>query len=709
MLSAEESVDSADGRESERLRVLASYNVLDTPPEAPFEELARLATRLCGTPMAVVTLVDDHRQWFKAEIGLNVRETPRSIAFCAHTIEGSGLFQVTDAREDTRFASNPLVTGTPHLRFYAGVPLQVEGGCRLGALAVLDREPRCLTPEQQADLESLARQVVLVLEERRLRILAEIASRDAKRQSDSLLMIAGRVARLGAWELDVVRQKVVWSDIVADIHDMPRGFSPDLDRALLFYVEPDRSTLARAVAACQEDGSPFDHELVLRPASGGPLRWVRAIGEAVRNAEGRITHLRGACQDITERKRAELHRETLERQLRQAQKMESIGTLAGGIAHDFNNILGAILGNVELVRDALPKAGAGQAALATISGSAQRARSLVQQILAFGRQQPTQRVAQPLRPLIEEAARLLRATLPANVALETTRAGVEVLAQVDGNQLQQVLINLCTNAWQAMPVGGGRIEIGLDTDCSALPKAGAGAELSASPCAHLWVRDDGPGMPPDVQARIFEPFFTTKPLGQGTGLGLSAAHGIIEAHGGRIEVRSQVNLGSTFHIYLPVCTPADEVTVAPALPAADRNLLKGLKVLCVDDDPVMLTTMQALLERAGCVVDAQSDPRLAADRLRDTRHRADILVTDFNMPLMNGAALVQEVKRINPDLPVVMASGFLSDKLCAEAFAQGVTVLVQKERTVEDLVAAVTEAVASSRQPPHSPAGSGFF
>ncbi|MCR5884828.1 PAS domain-containing protein [Rhizobacter sp. J219] len=909
-----------------------AYGVLDTPPEARFDALARLACRLCDTPMAVITLVDDHRQWFKAEIGLGVRETPRAIAFCAHTIEGPGLFQVPDTHADPRFVHNPLVTGAPGLRFYAGVPLQVDGGQRLGALAVLDRRPRQLTPEQQADLQSLAQQVVLVLEEQRLRRLAEAASEETKHQSDSLLAIAGRVARLGAWELDIAGQKVVWSDVVADIHGMPRGFSPDLDNALGFYVEPDRSTLTASVTACLQHGTPFDHEMVLQPAGGGAPRWVRSIGEAVRDAEGRITHLRGACQDITERKShvlqiqhlaeqlsatfesipdpflavgadgqvllvnaafeqlvqreragilghslgevlppsviepplldrcaeamrrqqplefeaterrsrrrfevrlfpvdngltlharditereatlaqlrlldtcvrylndavvitdanvnppgptvlfanqaieglcgwqpaqlvgssprrlqgpmtqrdrldalrdaisrglpfeteainyrntgetywvelklspiqdeegrcthfiaverditerklAEAHREALERQLRQAQKMESIGTLAGGIAHDFNNILGAILGNVALVRDALVPLSPGHAPLGTIEHSAQRARSLVQQILAFGRQQATQRMRQPLRPLVDEAARLLQATLPASVVLRMSGTHDEVFAEVDGHQLQQVLINLCTNAWHALPARGGLIEIGLDTEAPA-------SQYDTLHYAHLWVKDDGCGMAPDVQARVFEPFFTTKPVGQGTGLGLSAAHGIVEAHGGRMDVESEPGRGSTFHVYLPVSDPADPTLSEKAIAAADRRSLKSLKVLCVDDDPVMLTTMQALLEREGCVVDAQASPQQALEQLRALRGDTHLLVTDFNMPLMDGMALVREAKRLNPELPVVMASGFLSDKLCEQATLLGVDVLVQKERTVEDLVAAVREAVA---------------
>ena len=694
--------------------------------------------------------------------------------------------------------------------------MQEEGGYRIGALAVLDREPRRLTPQQLADLQSLAHQVVVVLEERRQRIVAELASAQAKRQSDSWLLIAGRVARLGAWELDIARQKVAWSDVVADIHGMPCGYSPQLDEALSYYVEPDRSTLSRAVTLCLQEGVPFDQELVLQPAGGGGPRWVRSIGEAVRDAEGRITHLRGACQDITERKShllqiqrladrlsttlesipdpffaigadwqvqlvnaaferlvqrsrpqllgralsevlpatmahnlffdqcleamntqqpvefearegqsgrrfevrvfpleegltiharditerklAEAHRETLERQLRQAQKLESIGTLAGGIAHDFNNILGAILGNVTLVQDALPAKGPARMALATISASAQRARSLVQQILAFGRLQATQRLRQPLRPLINEVAQLLQSTLPANVLLETRCPPAEVFAEVDANQLQQVLINLCTNAWHAMPAGGGRIVIGLDEQGPDPQHADARASQTHGTLAHLWVQDDGCGIDPALQSRIFEPFFTTKPVGQGTGLGLSAAHGIVVAHGGTVSVESEPGQGSTFRIHLPGCAvPAPDLATKPG-GLARQARLDGLRVLCVDDDPMMLTTMQALLERAGCEVDALLDARQALDRLQRDPAAVDLLVTDYNMPLMDGLALVQAAKRVAPDLPVVMASGFLSDKLCEQATQLGVHALVQKERTVEDLVTAVCEVMVCAPQ-----------
>jgi signal transduction histidine kinase/CheY-like chemotaxis protein len=804
----------AEDREARRLSALAAYGLLDTPAERSFDDLARLAARLCGTPIAIVTLIDDRRQWFKSAVGLDLRETPRDIAFCVHTIASQGLFEVPDAADAQEFAANPLVTGPQHLRFYAGVPLTVEGGHALGSLAVLDRVPRRLTELQRQDLWTLAAQVVVLLEEGRQRRLAQAATLEARRQSASLLAIAGHVAQLGAWELDLEQQHVVWSDVVADIHGMPRGFSPHVDEALAFYLEPDRSILARAVALCRETGQPFDHELVLQPRNRPP-RWVRSIGEAVRAADGRITHLRGACQDITgrksqlvqmerlaerlastleaipdpfltfgpdgrvqlanasfidlvqrprpdvvdrdlaqvlhgsafdstllqhchdvmrrghaaefetvdalgrrfevgcfpaadgvavharditERKLAEAHREALESQLRQAQKMESIGTLAGGIAHDFNNILGSVLGSLTLVSDALPPDSPARQPLAAIEASALRARVLVQQILTFGRQQAAKRERQPLQPLIEETRRMLRSTLPAHVSLDVLRPTGDMWADVDANQLQQVLLNLCTNAWHALPASGGRIELGLD---SAPPATGHLAAAEAWPghgWAHVWVRDDGCGMPPDVLSRVFEPFFTTRPVGQGTGLGLSVAHGIVVSHGGIITVDSTPGQGTTFHVHLPRCQVPDEAAPVPLgqAPRREPASLQGVRVLCVDDDPVMLMTMQALLERQGCRVRSAPSAVDALAQLRASPSDADILVTDYNMPDVDGLSLIAATREIRPALPIVLASGFIDASLRERARSLGARSLVQKERIGEDLVEAVRTAMPTA-------------
>lgn len=680
--------DASPG-ELARLATLEACAVLDTPPEPHFDDLARLAARLCETPMALVSLVDDHRQWFKSAVGLDVCETPREIAFCAHTIACDGLFEVADALNDPRFAGNPLVTGSLGLRFYAAVPLEMEGGHKVGTLAVLDKRPRRLTPTQRRDLALLARQVVVLLEERRQRRRAQAATAAVRRQADSLLAIAGRVARLGAWELDVATEKVVWSDVVAEIHAMPIGHEPSLGPALAFYEAGDRVVLTQAVSDCREQGTPFDLELRLHPADGS-RRWVRAIGEAERDSTGRITHLRGACQDITERKESEARQAQLDSRLRQAQKMESIGTLAAGIAHEFNNVLGSVLGQLTLARAALPLASGAEPALATIEASAQRARALVQQLLAFGNQQsiPLTQSRQLLLPLVEEAVRLVASSLPATAAIDVIRPAHEIWIDADKGQLQQLVINLCTNAWQALPDGEGCIEVGLGIEPPTSQLRSPDACLgTAAGMAHLWVSDDGCGIAAEYLHRIFEPFFTTRPLGHGSGLGLSVAHGIAAAHGGSIRVDTRLAHGSTFHVTLPMARrPAAVKTASTALS------LRGLRVLCVDDDPVMLLTLQALLERASCSVKACPDPLLALRSLQTDASSIELLVTDYNMPGMDGLQLIGHARQILPALPIVLTSGYLDDSVRDRAGRLGVQAIVPKERVAEDLVAAVRQA-----------------
>jgi CheY-like chemotaxis protein len=299
--------------------------------------------------------------------------------------------------------------------------------------------------------------------------------------------------------------------------------------------------------------------------------------------------------------------------------------------------------------------------------------------------------------LVEETRRMLRSTLPANVSLDVVRPTADIWAEVDANQLQQVLLNLCTNAWHALPASGGRIEVGLDSAPPAAGHVAAAGSGGGNGWAHLWVRDDGCGMAPDLLSRVFEPFFTTKPVGQGTGLGLSVAHGIVVSHGGAITVDSAPGRGATFHVHLPRCQVPEEARPVPIgqAPSREPARLQGVCVLCVDDDPVMLMTMQALLERQGCRVHVAPSAADALARLRESPSDVDILVTDYNMPDVDGLSLIAATREIRTDLPIVLASGFIDPALRERARALGVHRLVQKERIGEDLVDAVRNAMST--------------
>jgi PAS domain S-box-containing protein len=453
---------------------------------------------------------------------------------------------------------------------------------------------------------------------------------------------------------------------------------------------PDR------LRAAAEAGGPLRSEDQFHSASG-ELRTAQAAITAVRDEHGRLDFFIVQGSDVTEQRAAELQRRGLEQQLREAQKLEAIGTLAGGIAHDFNNLLGSIMGNVALAREALEPGSAARAPLDQIRLAGKRGRSLVQQILAFSRRQPTDMAVQPLQPLVRETIALMRSTLPSGVALDLVLPEAPVVVRADANHLQQVLVNLCTNAWHALQGQSGHITIGLDTQVAAA-QAEAVAAREPGPeerpaRAHLWVRDDGVGMSEATLRRVFEPFFTTKPAGAGTGLGLSVAHGIVTEHGGSISVDSAPGLGSTFHVWLPL----SELPVDAAAPA-DSGLLplqgSGQHVLYIDDDDIMIAMVDALLQRAGFRVTTCQDAALALHDVGQHPFQYDLVVTDFNMPRLSGIEVAYALAQIRRDLPVVISSGYLSEELRAEAQRAGVRALLQKENTLEELGALVQRLLA---------------
>ncbi len=399
-----------------------------------------------------------------------------------------------------------------------------------------------------------------------------------------------------------------------------------------------------------------------------------------------------------EHRKAEVNLDKYEAQLRHAQKLESLGTLAGGIAHDFNNILGAILANVAMAREDLGSGHRALGSLEEIHKASLRARELVRQILTFSRRQPQALQTQPLAPVLDETRQLLRATLPARVELELVAPDKAIHVHADATQLQQVLMNLCTNAWHALQEGGGRVELGLEhTDIDEATGQALGG-LPAGGYAHIWVRDNGCGMDLATRERMFEPFFTTKPVGQGTGLGLSVVHGIVVAHHGGITVDSEPGRGSTFHLYFPSVVQA-EAAASQLAPQPDAERGHGEHVLYLDDDETMLAVVERLLERAGYHVSGFHDAEAALESVREHPEEVDFVVTDFNMPDRSGLDVAQELARIKPGLPVVISSGYITDELRTVARQLGVCGLLEKENTFEELSGIVGRILAERR--PH--------
>jgi signal transduction histidine kinase/ActR/RegA family two-component response regulator len=389
-------------------------------------------------------------------------------------------------------------------------------------------------------------------------------------------------------------------------------------------------------------------------------------------------------------------RHLAEDQLREAQKMESLGTLAGGIAHDFNNILGTILGNVALAReDASSHPGVLQR-LEHIHRASVRGRELVQQILSYSRPQILENKTWDLLPLLTETTELLRTTLPAGIRLEVKLTHTPLHVRADATQIQQVLMNLCTNAWHAMTRGVGLVQVLLSEDTRDVV-AGASGGSESQHFAHLCVSDDGCGMDAETQARIFEPFFTTKPVGKGTGLGLSVVHGIVTAAGGWISVDSTVGVGTAFHVYLPVVDALALPDAAPLTQDASLHRGQGQHILCVDDDELMLVVIEGSLQRAGYKVTAVSHAEQALVLIRNSPKAFDLLFTDYNMPTMSGLDLATQALAHAPQLPIIMGSGHISDDMLALSRDIGLHAVLRKEHLMEEMVVAVHRALHGQR------------
>jgi PAS domain S-box-containing protein len=503
---------------------------------------------------------------------------------------------------------------------------------------------------------------------------------------DGDLNHAQAVAHVGSWVYELVTDVMRLSAETCRIFGLPKGTAGSHESYLARVHPDDKDRVDSAWQAALKGGPNFknEHRILVR----GNVRWIKQIAELEHDANGRPLRSVGTTQDITERKQIEARRHQVDTQLRESQKMEALGTLAGGVAHDFNNALATIMGNVELARQDVGSGHAALVSLEEIAKAGRRAKDLVQQILAFGRRQKLERKPTSLALVVLESARLVRATLPAMVHLSVECEHDTPAVLADAMQINQILLNLCGNALQAVQdqERPGVIEVRLRAyehtqgeACSVL-RPGRHACLS--------VRDNGPGMDATTSAHIFEPFFTTKPNGKGTGLGLSVVHSIVQSHEARIEVESLPGSGSTFRIYFPAAEAPLAELVAPVAVSTPVHT-KGMHVLYVDDEEAIIFLMTRLLERKGYRVSGYTDPREALAAVRADPGQFDLAVTDYNMPGMSGLAVASALSEIRSDLPVVLASGYITEDLRAKAPAAGVRELIYKPNTVDDLCEAV--------------------
>lgn len=541
----------------------------------------------------------------------------------------------------------------------------------------------------------------------------QVAESEMRQQSEWLDTVLQGITE-GVVATDLNGSVLFMNQVAADLTAWPRALAlgrplADIVRWKTGETAAPLQLIRNALTRDTRDQHLAPVELVSRTGAVEPVEVsVSVLCDDAGSRSGAVMVLRSLAHEL----RAESERRSLELQLRESQKMEALGTMAGGIAHDFNNIVAAILGNVEL---ALADTGtsAGLVSLQEIRKAGRRARDLVQQILAFGRRQSQERSVVLLPALLEEAETMLRAAVPpgAQLKLEVDPDLPPLMA--NPTQIEQVLLNLTGNALQALKGrAGGLVTVTARRWQGDIGHAGAGELEVLRPCGwtgcgiQLVVQDNGSGMDAVTLSRIFEPFFTTKPVGQGTGLGLAVVHGILAEHGAVLRVASAVGAGTTFSLCLPAALPAQTAPKDVPVPAAELEASSpGVphaisRILYVDDDESMAFLVRRFLERNGYQVHTCETPMDALQVLRDGADRFDLCITDHNMPGMSGLDLATALQAQGYRLPVVIASGFISDELRSRSAEIGVAELLHKPDTVEELCRSIERVLTAQRSTP---------
>ncbi len=517
---------------------------------------------------------------------------------------------------------------------------------------------------------------------------------DALRESEQKFRALVETTCDFVWEVDETLSYVYASPRSRDV----LGVEPDACRGRSRFDGIDPQDEPRVRAAWRDAALERRPIHALRYAVAHPDGSRRVVeSSAVPICHGdEVVGFRGMDRDITSVIAAERERERLTLQLFHAQKMETIGTLAGGIAHDFNNILSPILGYTDMALESLPEDHPVRGDLEQVLHAARRARELVNQILVFStRSETTRRVVQP-HLVARETLDLVRATLPTAVRVShhIDAAAGSVLG--DAAQIEQVIMNLCTNAAQALGRGGGTLRVAVERvavrDDDDLCDSATGARVPPGEYVRITVADDGPGMDPETAARVFEPFFTTRDVGEGTGLGLSVVLGIVQSHDGFIVLDTRPGRGTTVRVLLPrVEATADAPTAqAPQRPVQTH----GQRILLVDDDPDVACLGARLLESYGYRATALSDPAAAVRLFTDAPHSYDVAIVNAGMPGMNGEDVAGALHAIRADLPVVLTTGD-PERLAAGPGSEDVCAVVAKPFVARDLALVIEEATGA--------------
>ncbi len=659
--------------EPSRLKALRRYGILDTPPEPDYDGIARLIAQICQAPISVVNFIDENRQWFKAEVGLGVRETPLDISICAHAILQKNLFVVHDTLLDPRFCTNPLCISDPNLRFYAGALLETKDGYPLGTLCVLDYVPRELSDQQKDALMILARQVMNMLELRRsiqtLQASESLAHSIVESSPDwvSILDLEGRIQTIntqGIQQLEIGNA------------DQWNGKT-----WLSFWSGNDANHADKALDTARS-GDKGAFQGYAHTARGTPRYWDIAI-TPVLDSNKSPTQLVAVARDITKQREAEA-------KTRERVKGDSLRKLAGGVAHDFSNLLTIILGNASLLTE-IGNSMSKPLAEEIVSAS-ERAAEITRQMLAysgkgrfFNQIFSLSRFVEEMEPVMQKAISFSQVKL----VLDLDPTVPEIAG--DTAQLPGMLMNVLTNAVEAMEQKEGTITIRTSTaevDAAVLQQTLYADQAKPGAFVRLEIRDTGTGIAEQDLPRIFEPFVTSKFLGRGLGLAMVA--GMMRGHKGALKVYSAPGYGSNFQFYFPVAHPERSILQhGSELPESWRST--GT-ILVLESEPVVQRLVKTTLESYGFQVLLVLDLQQALSTLSGGGR-------DFAMTVLNGFTPLeswesyQQVKEIRPNLPVILTNGYGADQVPKLFREQSAPPVLQTPYTMADLLHTVRNAL----------------
>jgi signal transduction histidine kinase/GAF domain-containing protein len=548
----------------------------------------------------------------------------------------------------------------------------VRQGTVRAIMAVRHKEARAWTQEEISTVQTFVERCWTTIEQ---------AAAEAKlRDSESLLRIASEAAHLGGFSITLPEVKITWSDEVCRIHEVPEGTIPSIEQAEAAYAPEYRKLIKHKLLTCGRDGTPFDIDAQIITARGRPV-WVRVSGRAEVNAQGVITRVRGALQDISERR-------TLEDQLRQSQKMEAVGQLAGGVAHDFNNIMSVILSCAHFLAADLPPADRMQGDIEQICKAAEAAGELTRKLLAFSRKQMLAPRVVDLNQIVGGLERMLRRLIGDRIDLSFVTEQTLGKTLADPGQIEQVIMNLVVNARDALSDDG---TLTIETANAHVSQEYANARpgVLAGDYVSLTVSDTGTGMDAATRARIFEPFFTTKETGKGTGLGLSTVYGIVAQSGGHIAVTSQKDVGTSFKVYLPRVDR--EVERPPEGGHSPASLRGSETLLVVEDDDQVRMIVHAILARSKYNVLLARDGSEALALSAEHPTTIHLLLTDTVMPRMGGRELAERLRPMRPGIKVLFMSGYTEDVALPHDASETGDAFLAKPITPDVLLAKVRE------------------